>query len=402
LPVLATYFTNHPTHANAPLNVTAAQATALFTALSDARSAVNVSLTQVGQKRAARDAARRALERQLRGLIHELYQLLEDDDPRWLSFGLNMPGAEVTPEGPTDLVLTEAPNAMIFADWADVANADHYRVYVQRVGVDAGFVDQPGVRTESDATLGPYQEGQTIRVKVTAVSGGLEGPASSVAEITLTGGGNGGGGGGVPATPGQPTLTALSGGQVQVQWTAVANTQYYTVQKNAHRHRPGICRCRKRERRCHFIAAQFPAARRNLASPPNRHQRRRAKPARPARGSGDHRVAMRPCSPLACSPLAPRAESGGGENANPPSDMIGIGRFSLMSRSSRGARGLQLARSASGKRRRRIARNGCEWSLGNETISHCRFHLAERDGYLVRSLRERKAAAVKTQIRRAT
>jgi hypothetical protein len=116
-------------------------------------------------------------------------------------------------------------------DWADVANADHYRVYVQVVGVDAGFVDQPGVRTESDATLGPYQPGQTVRVKVSAVNGGLEGPASSVAEITLTGGGNGGGGNGVPATPGQPTLTALSGGQVQVNWTAVANTQYYIVQK---------------------------------------------------------------------------------------------------------------------------------------------------------------------------
>lgn len=185
LPSLQTYFTNHPGHENAPLNVTAAQAGTLFTALSDARSAVNAGLVDTGQKRAAQTEAVGMLRKRLRGLIEELALLLEDDDPRWLAFGLNMPGADVTPEGPTALVLTPGPEHSVYANWDDVSNADYYRVYVETGAPGSGFVAVPTTFADSDATLGPYSPGQTIRVKVTAVSGVLEGPASDVAEITL-------------------------------------------------------------------------------------------------------------------------------------------------------------------------------------------------------------------------
>lgn len=93
---LRDYFTANPARENPPLDVTAARAAALHTALSDARSAVHQGKTDKGQKQSARDAARKAMEKRLRGLIGELKQLIADDDPRWLAFGLKMPAAKST------------------------------------------------------------------------------------------------------------------------------------------------------------------------------------------------------------------------------------------------------------------------------------------------------------------
>ncbi|MCA9165006.1 MAG: hypothetical protein KDA62_18565 [Planctomycetales bacterium] len=183
LGTLRDYFTSRPQYENAPLNVTAAQAGALFTALSDARSASNASVAAVGQARVAWSAARATLERRVRGLIDELEQLISPDDPVWYAFGLNPPAADQTPSAP------EGPSLIvhvltIFADWDDVPNAERYRVLVQIDGIDADFraVESP---TDSDATLGPFLPGQTVRVKVTAVRGNLESAASEVATIVI-------------------------------------------------------------------------------------------------------------------------------------------------------------------------------------------------------------------------
>jgi hypothetical protein len=184
LGTLRDYFTAQPTHENAPLGVTSAQAATLFTALSNARSAVNQALVDVGQTRSARDAARRTLEKRMRGLIGELEQLLAADDPRWLAFGLNMPDAAVTPEAPSSVVLTLGGAGEVLADWDDVANASHYRVFKQEVGVDADFVFA-GSPSDSDFLIAGVGGGHLLRVKVTVVSGGLESPPSPVAEITL-------------------------------------------------------------------------------------------------------------------------------------------------------------------------------------------------------------------------
>ncbi len=99
---LGDYFTANPARENAPLNVTAARAAALQTALSDARSAVHAGKSDKVKKRTARNAARKALEKRLRGLIGELNQLLDGNDPLWLAFGLNKPAAKTTPKAPSD------------------------------------------------------------------------------------------------------------------------------------------------------------------------------------------------------------------------------------------------------------------------------------------------------------
>ena len=182
---LRDYFTGHPTHENAPLNVTAARADTLFGDLSDARSALNAQLAAVGQARVLRDVARRTLERRQRGLIDELSQILEDDDPRWLAFGLNMPGADETTDPPDNVIAVPGPLAgTAFVDFDDVTNADHYRIFKQVVGVDADFVHAKTV-TDSEGTLTGLPAGATVRIRVTAVNGSLESQPSATVEITM-------------------------------------------------------------------------------------------------------------------------------------------------------------------------------------------------------------------------
>ncbi len=184
LGALRDYLTANPTRENAPLNVTAAQATTLHTALSDARSAVKTGLVDRGKKKAARNVAQKALRKRLSGLVGELDQLLAGDDPIWLAFGLNMPDSDVTPDAPSDLELTFGGDGEVLVDWDDVAGADHYRVFKQEVGVDGDFV-AAGSPSDSDFTIEGLTAGNTLRVRVSAVNGSLEGPASEVEEIVV-------------------------------------------------------------------------------------------------------------------------------------------------------------------------------------------------------------------------
>lgn len=223
---LRDYFTANPGKEIAALNVTAAIGGIRFTALSDARSAANNAVAEVGSARAAWLTARKALEKRMRGLIYELGQLVNDEDPVWHAFGLTPPASETTPDAPDGLILVLGPDNSVLASWEDVSNADYYRVYVEQGGSAGGFVAEPTTFGDNDATLGPYSPGQLIRIKVAAVSGSLEGPASAVAEITLV---NNGGGPGSPAAPGAPVLTVGPGGQVSLTWTAVAGALYYKI-----------------------------------------------------------------------------------------------------------------------------------------------------------------------------
>ena len=181
---LKAYFTANPAKENAPLAVTAANAEVKFTALSDARQAVNNGNTAAGQKRDARDTAVTALKARVRGLIAELGQLLPATDPRWDAFGLNAPGAAETPDAPEALVLTPGAPGHLLADWADARRADRYRVWVKVEGVDADFRAAATV-TDSDATLNTFPSGRTVRVRVTAANDAGESTPSAEAQAVV-------------------------------------------------------------------------------------------------------------------------------------------------------------------------------------------------------------------------
>lgn len=185
LSALQTYFAANAAQENAPLNVTAARAGQLFVALSDARSALNNHLAQMGQKKAARDGAETALRMRMRGLIDELTQLMPGDDPRWLAFGLSLPDASETPDAPDAPVLTSVSTGVVLADWPDEPRAVRYRVWQQIVGVDPAYVAGATV-TDSDATLAGLPSGATVRLRVSAVNeSGSESPQGDTAEIVV-------------------------------------------------------------------------------------------------------------------------------------------------------------------------------------------------------------------------
>ena len=182
---LRDYFTTHAAQEVVALNITATQAGTLFTALSTARSAVNNALSEVADKKAARDGTVRSLNRRMRGLVDELGQLLEDSDPRWVAFGLLAPGASETPDSPDGIVLVAgAEPGSILVDWADVPRALRYRVFKQVIGTDANFVPAATVN-DSDATLTGFTTGATVRIQITAVNDAGESQPSAAVEIVV-------------------------------------------------------------------------------------------------------------------------------------------------------------------------------------------------------------------------
>jgi hypothetical protein len=185
LAALQAYLTANPAKENAPLGVTAALAGTKFTALSDARSAVNAGLVDRGQKKSLRDTAEIALRTRLRGTIDEIDQLLADDDPRWYAFGLIPPAEIGPPDRPANVVLTQGPPGTVYGDWPDSARAVSYRVYKQVVGVDPDFVLAVTV-SDSDCTLTGLPSGATVKVKVVAVNAdGDESPPSEIKQIIV-------------------------------------------------------------------------------------------------------------------------------------------------------------------------------------------------------------------------
>ncbi len=179
------YLTAHPNLENAPLFVTAARAGLLYTALSDARSAVAVGLVNCGQTKLLRDDAENQLRLRMRGLIEELTQLLDPNDPRWPGFGLVAPADTDQPGIPEGLLLTAGVPGSVLVDWANAPRAAYYRVYRQVVGSDPQFVLAASVQ-DSDATLTGLPSGATLIVHVLSVNAdGDESLPSDPQQITV-------------------------------------------------------------------------------------------------------------------------------------------------------------------------------------------------------------------------
>jgi hypothetical protein len=88
---IATYLADHPEFENAPLHVTALKGEALHERYTGARDAVLASKSREDSLSTTRKAKREALRKRINSLQNELGQKLEDNDSRWLSFGLTPP-----------------------------------------------------------------------------------------------------------------------------------------------------------------------------------------------------------------------------------------------------------------------------------------------------------------------
>jgi hypothetical protein len=182
---LRAYFTANPTQEVAVLGVSAAACATQADALSNARSAVNTATVALGLAKQARDAAQRAVYERMSGLLGELGQLLDDDDPRWYAFGFDRPadGQQPGPAGP--LVLTAGGPGIVLVHWDPARRAERYRIERQVVGVDAAPVLVNGSLHENETTLQGLPTGSAVKVTVTPVNEAGDGPATTSAPFLV-------------------------------------------------------------------------------------------------------------------------------------------------------------------------------------------------------------------------
>ncbi|MDB6026346.1 MAG: hypothetical protein JWM68_2569 [Verrucomicrobiales bacterium] len=179
---LKLFFAANPTLEVAVRQITSVQAATLFTAMSNARTAVEDQEAVVQQLMIGRDKAFDTLQIRMRGLIGELTQLLDPMDPLWLAFGLNRPGAIETPDVVENVMVTLIGATTAAAKWTAPPRAEHYRVWMRVVGVDADFVAIASP-TDPDVTLESLPANKTIEIAVSAVNNGGEGARSEVITI---------------------------------------------------------------------------------------------------------------------------------------------------------------------------------------------------------------------------
>ena len=178
-----TFFTANPTLEVASKEITAAKAQELHDELVSGRQALNDKEAEVSQLMAARDAKFEELRKRIRFTIDELSGLLDPLDPRWKSFGLNIPGAEETPDVPTGVsVVLIGPNAAA-TKWEPSARADYYRVWMKIHGTE-GEPTAVGSPADLDFTLENLPANTQVDISVSAVNAGGESALSEAITVT--------------------------------------------------------------------------------------------------------------------------------------------------------------------------------------------------------------------------
>ena len=172
-----TYEASLPQPVGTPLAITAAQALGWQTQMQTARTLVDTRTAEQATCKAVRDGDVDALFAEVSATIIELRGLLQDNDPRWEIFGLNVPANPSAPLGVSTLTVTAAGAGRELVAWSYAARADYYRLYLKRVGTDAQALNVADPR-DLEHTLKNLTPGTTIEVYVVPTNGGGGGAAS--------------------------------------------------------------------------------------------------------------------------------------------------------------------------------------------------------------------------------
>ena len=174
---LVAFFTAQPTYQVASLEVTAAKGAVLVDTAQTAKQALAAQEVALGDVRQTWDGAYRDLTVEMRDLIKLLSVAMEDNDPRWVSFGLKIPAANTTPAQPLNLTAHTDDTGAIVVQCDPVALATRYRWRMMFVGVETNYK----LATSSVAPLGTIsdvQPGQLVQILVQAVNGNQQSVAS--------------------------------------------------------------------------------------------------------------------------------------------------------------------------------------------------------------------------------
>jgi hypothetical protein len=167
------------------VEVTAARATTLHTALSAAREGVNMALDKAKGKLLLREPLEAQFRHRYRAVVHELDGLLDDEDSRWYQFGLNRPADPATPGAPFSLQASAIGGGKVLAQISGARRANSFNFYKQVVGTDP----EPVKLENTPATQLIIEElpmGATVNVTVTGVNNAGEGPASDPVNVVVT------------------------------------------------------------------------------------------------------------------------------------------------------------------------------------------------------------------------
>lgn len=185
LAALSAYFTAHPAYENPALNVTATRAEALLASLTTARQAFDALKGGCRTEREARDAAVKAMHRRLGHLLQELKQVLSPLDPRWLEFGLNMPGAASVPAAPENVVAQATLPGQVQVSCEASVTAAGYRFYRQRPILDPEPILAGGASMPLFILTG-LEAGVEQLVYVSAVNAGGESELSEPVAVVVS------------------------------------------------------------------------------------------------------------------------------------------------------------------------------------------------------------------------
>ena len=184
LAMMRSYLAANPSHETSklqpsgpPLAVTAAAAQALGVTFQAAFDLLNTLESAQANCKTLRDADEAALADEVSGTTNELRDLLAADDPRWESFGLNIPAHPNPPEAVASVTLTALGNGREALAWTPAVRAAYYRIFIKIVGVDTDFRFLKR-DDDLDHTLTGLTPGSTISAYVIAANAGGEAAAS--------------------------------------------------------------------------------------------------------------------------------------------------------------------------------------------------------------------------------
>lgn len=173
----------HPECATAGL-LTPEIAASKWRALLAARTASNSAKTALRQSKAARDEALEELRDALKQLRRELSMILEDNDPRWLSFGFNVPADIAVPQAPEGLMVEPGLPGEAMLSWQTPVNVDRFHVWQQTMGVDAEPM-RVMTTSETSKTVRKLVPGAQVRFHITALNAAGESLPSQSVEFVV-------------------------------------------------------------------------------------------------------------------------------------------------------------------------------------------------------------------------
>jgi hypothetical protein len=181
---LRDFFTAQPSYEAPSLDVTAAQATSLYDAAVGAQQLL--ATKAMGLKTAGDDwiLAYNPAAALAQRLIKNLEGRLGKLDPRWLGFGLNMPGMIQTPGQPQNVTAHLDETGAIIVQWDALPLATRFRVRGMLIGVETAY-SLVARSTDTMAAITDILPGQTMQIIVQGVNENLQGVASEPILFTV-------------------------------------------------------------------------------------------------------------------------------------------------------------------------------------------------------------------------